>query len=204
MRRCGQIKQVEAARRLGITARQVRRLEAKVARKVLRDCAPGVVAGPVISGWRQRWCKVGTLIRAQYRDFGPTLAGEYRRAAGLREVHAADRLRAVADFHRVRRSPPHVRPSRAQLIELFKLRFDPMRAASMPTRSPPSKVGDIETALEDVANLSEDRVLRQYLALILATTRTNFWRRDAAGQRRSFVSFKFDSSKVPGPPKTKP
>ena len=35
-------------------------------------------------------------------------------------------------------------------------------------------------ALEKVDNLSEDRVLRQYLALILATTRTNFWRRDAA------------------------
>ena len=44
----------------------------------------------------------------------------------------------------------------------------------------------IEAALDSVENLSEDRVLRQYLALILATTRTNFWRRDAAGNRRSF------------------
>ena len=33
-----------------------------------------------------------------------------------------------------------------------------------------------------VDNLSEDRVLRQYLALVMATTRTNFWRRDAAGR----------------------
>ena len=40
----------------------------------------------------------------------------------------------------------------------------------------------IEAALDAVENLSEDRVLRQYLALILATTRTNFWRRDAAGR----------------------
>ena len=89
-----------------------------------------------------------------------------------------------------------------QLVEYFKRRFDPAgvdadgRAAQQASR--------IEAALEEVDNLSEDRVLRQYLALMQATTRTNFWRRDAAGQRRSFVSFKFDSSKVPGLPLPKP
>ena len=34
--------------------------------------------------------------------------------------------------------------------------------------------------------------------------RTNYWRRDAAGRRRTFVSFKFDPSKVPGLPEPKP
>ena len=62
----------------------------------------------------------------------------------------------------------------------------------------------IEAALAQVDNLSEDRVLRQYLALVMATTRTNFWRRDAAGRRKSFVSFKFDPAKVPGLPEPKP
>src|SRR5439155_9511575 len=62
----------------------------------------------------------------------------------------------------------------------------------------------IESALEGVENLSEDRVLRQFLALIEATSRTNFWRRDAHGRRRSFVSFKFDPGKVPGLPEPKP
>ena len=61
--------------------------------------------------------------------------------------------------------------------------------ASIRTRAPArgakaaEQVRAIEAALEDVENLSEDRVLRQYLALILATTRTNYWRRDADGQR---------------------
>jgi glutamate dehydrogenase len=61
-----------------------------------------------------------------------------------------------------------------------------------------------------VANLSEDRVLRQLLGLIQATTRTNFWRRTpqdklgTPGRPRSFLSFKFDSSKVPGLPAPKP
>jgi len=90
-----------------------------------------------------------------------------------------------------------------QLVELFKLRFDPAGVADADA-SAGAKVKDIEAALEQVENLSEDRVLRQYLALILATTRTNFWRRDAAGKRRSFVSFKFDSAAVPGLPAPKP
>nr|WP_221885708.1 NAD-glutamate dehydrogenase [Variovorax sp. MHTC-1] len=90
-------------------------------------------------------------------------------------------------------------PIARALLELFKLRFDPAQAAGTD-----DKVREIEAALEQVANLSEDRVLRQYLALILATTRTNFWRRDAAGKRRSFVSFKFDSAKVPDLPAPKP
>ncbi|WP_349743482.1 NAD-glutamate dehydrogenase [Roseateles cavernae] len=89
-----------------------------------------------------------------------------------------------------------------QLVRLFLLRFDPDGEADADALA--SQAAAIETALERVDNLSEDRVLRQYLALIQATTRTNFWRRDAAGRPRGFVSFKFDSSKVPGLPAPKP
>src|SRR5438552_6380347 len=90
-----------------------------------------------------------------------------------------------------------------QLIDLFKLRFDPTEGAAVGARTA-EQVRAIEAALEAVENLSEDRILRQYLALIQATTRTNFWRRDAAGGRKSFLSFKFDPSKVPGLPEPKP
>ncbi len=89
-----------------------------------------------------------------------------------------------------------------RLVELFKARFDP--AAQDGASRAAEQVAAIEGALEGVENLSEDRVLRQYLALILATTRTNYWRRDAAGKPRSFVSFKFDPSRVPGLPEPKP
>src|SRR5208282_2023401 len=74
-----------------------------------------------------------------------------------------------------------------QLIELFKLRFDPGGGTGVGARTA-EQVRAIEAALESVENLSEDRVLRQYLALIQATTRTNFWCRDAAGNRKSFLS----------------
>src|SRR5512135_3612966 len=91
----------------------------------------------------------------------------------------------------------------ARLVGLFRLRFDP--DAGPDAKAQADKEADaIEQALEGVDNLSEDRVLRQYLALMLATTRTNFWCRDAAGARRSFLSFKFDPAKVPGLPEPKP
>ena len=75
LRRSGQISQTEAARRLGLTPRQVRRLETKVATQGaagLRSARRGQpsnhrVATPTVA-------KVSTLIRAHYRDFGPTLA----------------------------------------------------------------------------------------------------------------------------------
>ena len=92
------------------------------------------------------------------------------------------------------------------LVLLFKLRFDP---AGRDEQGAPSQVNAIELALDRVSNLSEDRVLRQLLALIQATLRTNFWctgvgHSGAAGPRRSFVSFKFESAKVPGLPEPKP
>jgi len=99
----------------------------------------------------------------------------------------------------------HPRTAR-MLVHLFKLRFEPARRDDTGATS---QVSAIEQALEKVSNLNEDRVLRQFLALIQATLRTNFWRTGAgasgaAGERRSFVSFKFDPARVPGLPEPKP
>ncbi|HTO49452.1 MAG TPA: NAD-glutamate dehydrogenase [Burkholderiales bacterium] len=87
------------------------------------------------------------------------------------------------------------------LANLFRLRLDPEKGDA---EGAALQVKAIEQALDRVDNLNEDRVLRQYLALLLATNRTNYWRRDAEGRRRTFVSFKFDPSKVPGLPDPKP
>ena len=92
------------------------------------------------------------------------------------------------------------------LVGLFKLRFDPQRADQ---QAATSQVNAIEKALEKVSNISEDRVLRQLLALVQATLRTNFWRTGvghsgAPGPRRQFLSFKLDSAQVPGLPQPRP
>ncbi|HEY9396954.1 MAG TPA: NAD-glutamate dehydrogenase domain-containing protein, partial [Burkholderiales bacterium] len=88
------------------------------------------------------------------------------------------------------------------LVVLFALRFDPIQAADEADATQQARL--IEEALENVATLSEDRVLRLYLALIRATTRTNYWRCDATGRPRGFLSFKFDPARVPDLPAPRP
>jgi len=92
------------------------------------------------------------------------------------------------------------------LVSLFRLRFDP---APHDEQAAASQVNALNQALDKVSNLSEDRVLRQLLALIQATLRTNYWRTGvgaggAPGPRRPFLSFKLDSHKVPGLPEPRP
>jgi glutamate dehydrogenase len=92
------------------------------------------------------------------------------------------------------------------LVSLFKLRFDPDRHDAGGAQA---QINAIEKALEKVSNLQEDRVLRQLVALIRATLRTNFWRTGvghsgAPGPRRAFLSFKLESAKVPGLPQPVP
>ncbi len=83
----------------------------------------------------------------------------------------------------------------AGLIQLFEARFDPdhddwERESAL--------INDLSDALDAVASLDEDRILRGFLALILATVRTN------AYQERSSLSFKFDSPRVPNMPPPAP
>ncbi len=104
----------------------------------------------------------------------------------------------------------------ADLTALFAAQFDPDFEASGPeTQAEPgprpgradacAELADrITTALDEVASLDADRILRLYLALITATQRTNAYRRDAAGERRSVLSFKLDPAGVPGVPKPVP
>jgi glutamate dehydrogenase len=92
------------------------------------------------------------------------------------------------------------------LVSLFRLRFDPQ---AHDAAGAASQVNALEQALDKVSNLNEDRVLRQLLALVQATLRTNYWRTGVGtsgdeGPRRPFLSFKLDSHKVPGLPAPKP
>ena len=58
--------------------------------------------------------------------------------------------------------------------------------------------------LDNVPNLDEDRILRQFLGVIQAVTRTNYFQRNAAGQPKSYISFKFDPAQVPNLPEPRP
>ncbi len=80
-----------------------------------------------------------------------------------------------------------------RLWDLFELRFDPDRP-----RQPEAEDAvrdEIVAALDAVASLEQDRILRNHLGLIQATVRTNAFRPGARS-----LSFKFRSADVPEMP----
>jgi glutamate dehydrogenase len=89
------------------------------------------------------------------------------------------------------------------LVELFLARFDPAQAEGRNARAQ-ALFGRIESALDEVPNLDEDRILRQFFAVLKATTRTNYFQRTAAGAPKDYLSFKLDPKRVPGLPEPRP
>jgi len=94
-------------------------------------------------------------------------------------------------------------PIARMLVELFKRRFDPAPVADRAGRCVELAAG-IERALDSVASLDEDRILRQLLALIQASLRTNYFQHSADGAPKPYLAIKFDSALVPGLPEPRP
>ncbi len=92
----------------------------------------------------------------------------------------------------------------AMLVELFVTRFDPLAPTEGRAAREAACVERITHALDAVSAIDEDRILRQYLAVIQATLRTNFFQRTPGGQPKPVLSFKFDPKKVPALPEPKP
>jgi glutamate dehydrogenase len=90
-----------------------------------------------------------------------------------------------------------------KLVELFLTRFDPSPLAERAARISALE-HDIEDALQAVPSLDEDRILRQFLGMINATLRTNYFQRTGDGGLKPYISFKFDPAQVPGLPEPKP
>ncbi|WP_287497005.1 NAD-glutamate dehydrogenase [Pandoraea sp. CB10b_02] len=91
------------------------------------------------------------------------------------------------------------------LVRLFLARFDPALGEEARASHAERLRGQIHAALEDVPNLDEDRILRQFLGVLEATLRTNYFQPDKGGlTQKPYLSFKFDPSKVPGLPEPKP
>jgi len=83
----------------------------------------------------------------------------------------------------------------ADLFDLFAIRFDP----DIDDRDETAILARIHLQLERVASLDEDRILRGFLGLIMATQRTNAYRNG-----RDRLAFKFRSSLVPAMPEPAP
>lgn len=90
-----------------------------------------------------------------------------------------------------------------QLVQFFQLRFQPALEGSREALANDVQ-STITSLLNDVKSLEEDRILRHMLELIRCTWRTNYFQTDAQGNYKSYLSFKLDSSKVPGLPLPRP
>ncbi len=88
-----------------------------------------------------------------------------------------------------------------EIIRLFKQRFDPDHPGSELELSMQKQ--KIEAALEEVSSLTEDRILRRYMDVMLATLRTNYYQMDN-NSHKPYFSFKIDSKKVPELPQPLP
>ncbi|GAB2764772.1 NAD-glutamate dehydrogenase [Nocardioides salsibiostraticola] len=98
-----------------------------------------------------------------------------------------------------------------QLVEYFEVRFDPDAHADdtdARTEAMDRVQASIEHALEDVASLDHDRILRSYLTLMRATLRTNYFQpsdiEDPDSPPRSYISFKLEPSEIPDLPEPRP
>lgn len=90
-----------------------------------------------------------------------------------------------------------------QLVALFYQRFDPSVESHTRSQRCREISQHLEDALESVDNLNDDRILRQYMALINATIRTNYFQRQQ-GKHKQYISLKLDPQHIPNVPEPKP
>ncbi|MCX4823495.1 NAD-glutamate dehydrogenase [Streptomyces sp. NBC_01142] len=100
------------------------------------------------------------------------------------------------------------------LVSLFEARMSPGRQRAG-TELTDGLLEELDGALDQVASLDEDRILRSFLTVIKATLRTNFFQSSgegsgnggqeaASGTQHSYVSMKFDPQAIPDLPAPRP
>jgi len=94
----------------------------------------------------------------------------------------------------------HQAPLTRTLVQLFHARFSPEQNDAGRQQALET---ELLSQLDDVQSLTEDRALRQYLALIKATLRTNFYQRDGDAAK-SYISLKLAPDQIPQMPLPRP
>ncbi|MEU0736925.1 NAD-glutamate dehydrogenase domain-containing protein, partial [Streptomyces lavendulocolor] len=89
------------------------------------------------------------------------------------------------------------------LVSLFEARMSPERQRAG-TELTDGLLEELDGALDQVASLDEDRILRSFLTVIKATLRTNFFQKKQDGTPHDYVSMKFDPQAIPDLPAPRP
>jgi glutamate dehydrogenase len=121
---------------------------------------------------------------------------KYLRQGGSRfsQAYIENALRANADVVRL-------------LVELFETRFDPARVDGQAGKLDAADAGlldGIGAALEHVASLDQDRILRSFQALIEATLRTSYFQHISGRESKPYLTFKLAPRALPELPAPRP
>ena len=94
----------------------------------------------------------------------------------------------------------------ADLVAMFRARFDPDQDLGDEARQDAVAAvsARIETALQAVDSLDEDRIIRRFMNLIMATMRCNVFQRDPHGDAKPAMAFKLASKQVDAMPAPRP
>ncbi|GAA4990529.1 NAD-glutamate dehydrogenase [Yinghuangia aomiensis] len=128
--------------------------------------------------WRQ-----AMVLRAYakyLRQAGTTFSQDYIEDALVGNVHIA---RLLVNLFEARFSPGHQQAGR-ELVD--------------------GLVEELDGALDQVASLDEDRILRSFVAMVRATLRTNFFQHGADGAPHDYLALKFDPLAIPDLPAPRP
>ena len=128
--------------------------------------------------WRQ-----AMVLRAYakyLRQAGSTFSQDYMEDTLRTNVHTT---RLLVNLFQARLSPDHQKAGRELTDGILE---------------------ELDGALDQVASLDEDRILRSFLTLIKATLRTNFFQKNSGGGPHDYVSMKFDPQAIPDLPAPRP
>jgi glutamate dehydrogenase len=135
------------------------------------------------------------------------LALPWRDAALIRALARHRQQAGLDPSQRVQEEALAAHPALARLIlDLFRTRLDPATKGDLDQRKTQSDavMAKIVEALQDVASLDDDRVLRRIALLVQAIQRTNFYQMAADGRPKPYISFKVASGQLADLPAPKP
>ena len=90
-----------------------------------------------------------------------------------------------------------------KLVQLFEQRFHPDKSENRDEQKA-QLVNDIFADLDNVSNLDEDKIIRQFVQAITETLRTNYYQVDSEGNHKTYLSIKLNSKAISGVPRPHP
>ena len=135
------------------------------------------------------------------------LSLSWREAALVRALARYRQQSGLDPLQRAQEEALSNNPGVARLIlDLFRTRFDPAIRVPIEVRREQGEavMAEIVAALDAVASLDEDRVLRRLAHLVAAIQRTNYYQLDAGGRTKPYIAFKVASGELADLPAPKP